>query len=54
MAVDEKMGQSGSMKKIVPTIEFLRECFECSAAEGVLKWRKRPRNHFGHFARSAA
>ena len=30
----------------LPTIEYLRQCFDCDAEAGVLRWRERPRAHF--------
>lgn len=30
----------------LPDAEYLRECFSYEPETGILKWRKRPRNHF--------
>lgn len=32
--------------KPLPSVEYLRECFDLDRATGVLVWRSRPRNHF--------
>jgi len=31
---------------LLPTVEFLRECFVCDPDAGTLHWRKRPADHF--------
>lgn len=30
----------------LPPIEFLRECFSCDPAEGIVRWKRRPPAHF--------
>lgn len=31
---------------IVPSIDYLRECFDCDSDSGLLIWKARPRRHF--------
>jgi hypothetical protein len=37
---------SARSPKILPPVEFLRECFDYNPESGILKWRVRPRGHF--------
>jgi hypothetical protein len=32
--------------KILPSVEYLRACFECDPATDILRWKPRPQKHF--------
>lgn len=42
------------MRKKLPSVEYLLECFSYSPRNGLLRWKRRPPHHFlsGHFQRS--
>ena len=36
----------GAIAKNLPSLDYLRECFDYNADTGELRWRRRPRKHF--------